>query len=64
MPEVLLGEILENQISKSAIFHIKSFFYKTTEFSAWTIDQKNSRKSPKFDQKEGRNSIFSENSLS
>ena len=67
MPEVLLGEILGNQIGKNAIFHIKkSPFYKTTEFavSVWNIDQKNSRKSPKFGQKEGKNSIFLENSLS
>ena len=40
---MLLGEILEYQIGKNTIFHIKKvIFFETTKFavSAWSIDQK------------------------
>ena len=64
LPEVLLGEILGNQIGKNAIFDVKKvfFLYQRTKFavSAWIFDQK----IPKNGQKEGRNSILLENSLS
>ena len=62
MPKVLLGEILGNQIGKNAIFHIKKSFKSLQSLHG--ILTKNSRKSPKFGQKEGEKSIFLENSLS
>ena len=61
MPEVLPGEILGNQICKNVIFHVKKVFFFSL---CMDFRPKNSRKSPKIAQKEGRNSIFLENSLS
>ena len=57
--EVLLGEILGNQIGKNAIFHIKKSFFSKYQKSLQSLHgilTKNSRKSPKFGQEEGKNS--------
>ena len=67
MPEVLLGKILGNQIGKNAILHVKKVFLLTKQQnlpSLHGILTKNSRKSQNIGQKERRDSIFLENSLS
>ena len=67
MPKVLLGEIIGNQIGKNAIFYLKKslLFYKQPSLqSLHGFLTKKLQKIPKKWSKEGRNSIFLENTLS